>query len=256
MTISVCEFVNSYWSSGDMNETKNPMSLLTRDLEARSSGSSGRLLLAKLENYCLDLLGTARPLDFALRLQGDDLTARVALEELLEWTRVEREFQLVALVALAPQLERAASRLGRGRPSDDTISETLAQASDALRWTHELCEGERADFVLRRAVSGVRREKHRMTVHNVPTEALPFDFDMAEPESRYQGEAVARLSRAVERRVISCDERQLIDATRGGGCTLREWASSTTESYDALRLRRARAEARLRRYYGVAEVGR
>ena len=256
MTIPLRVLVNSYWSSADMNNTHTIMSLLTCDLEARSSGSSGRALLGKLEDYCIDLLGASGPLKFALLLRSSDSSAREALEELLEWTAAESEFRLVALVALAPQLERAASRLGRGRPSDDVIAEVLARATEALAWTHELREGERVDFVLSQAASRTRREKRRMARHNVPTEALPVDFDRAEPEIQDEGEAEVRLVRAVERRVISSDERRLIEETRGGQSTLVQLAASTADSYDALRMRRARAEARLRRYYDVAEVGR
>ena len=239
-----------------MNNTHTIMSLLTRDLEAHSSGSSGRAFSKKLEDYRLHLLGVSSPLEFARRLQSSDPVARETLEELLEWTAVESEFRLIALVALAPQLERAASRLGRGRPSDDTLSEVLTQAIEALAWTHELADGERVDFVLRHAASRARREKRLMARHNVPTEALPADFDRAEPEIQYEDEAEMRLARAVERRVISSDERRLIEETRGGQSSLQQLAASTADSYDALRMRRARAEARLRRYYDVAEVSR
>ena len=256
MTIPLRVFVNSYWSSADMNNTHTIMSLLLRDLEARSSGSSGRALLGSLEDYRLDLLGESSPLEFAQRLQSSDPFAREALEELLEWTAVESEFRLLALVALAPQLEHAASRLGRGRPSDDTLSEVLTHATEALAWTHELADGERVDFVLRHAASRARREKRLMARHNVPIEALPADFDRAEPEIEYEGEAEIRLARAVERRIISSDERRLIEETRGGQSTLQQLAVSTAESYDALRMRRARAETRLRRYYDIAEVSR
>lgn len=256
MTIPLRVFVNSYWSSPDMNNTHTIMSLLLRDVEARSSGSSGRALQRKLEDYCLDLLGASSPLEFARRLQSSDPSAREALEELLEWTAVESEFRLVALVTLAPRLEHAASRLGRGRPSDDTLSEVLTHATEALTWTHELADGERIDFVLRYAASRARREKRLMARHNVPTEALSADFDRAEPEIQYEDEAENRLVRAVERRVISSDERRIIEETRGGQLTLQQLARSTADSYDALRMRRARAEARLRRYFNVAEVGR
>ena len=152
MTISRCKFVNSYWSTSEMNLTTSLTSLLTRDLEARSAGSSGRALLEKLEFYCFDL-NVARPLEFAESLQSDEPGPRQLLEQLLEWTAVQPSFQLVALVALAPGLDQIALRLGRGRPSDDTISEVVAQATEALHWTEEFTEGERRDFVLRHATS-------------------------------------------------------------------------------------------------------
>ena len=143
-----------------------------------------------------------------------------------------------------------------GAQEHDVLSEVMTQATEALAWTHELREGERIDFVLRHAASRARREKRLMARHNVPTEALPADFDRAEPEIEYEGEAEIRLVRAVERRIISSDERRLIEETRGGQSTLQQLALSTADSYDALRMRRSRAETRLRRYYNFAEVGR
>lgn len=94
MTNLRCEIMSSYWSSRDMTTTTQLPLLLTRDLEARSIGSSGRALLAKFDLYRVDLLGALRPLEFARRLQSCEPRARQALEELLEWTGVERDFEL------------------------------------------------------------------------------------------------------------------------------------------------------------------
>ncbi|MGB8195549.1 MAG: hypothetical protein WCF25_00880 [Acidimicrobiales bacterium] len=234
-----------------MKPTSSLTSLLTRDLEARSAGSSGRLLLEKLEFYCFELRGGSRPLEFAQSLQGDDAVARQLLEQLLEWTASQPSFQLVALVALAPDLDRIARRLGRGRPSDDTVAEVLAQASEALRWTEEFAEGERRDFVLAHARSRTRGEQRRMARHNVPTSALADDFDCATdvPESGL----FLELDRAVRSNIISTSDRELIEETRSGKVSLRVYAVRQPESYDALHKRRATAERRLRAFVG-AEV--
>jgi hypothetical protein len=138
MTVSRCEFVNSYWSSGDMKPTSKPMSLLARDLEVRSSGSSGRCLMRRLEDYRIDLLGATSADEFARLLQSREARARQGLEEFLEWTGVDDEFLLIGLVALSPEMDRLASRLSGGYPGDDMISELLTHATVALRWTHEL----------------------------------------------------------------------------------------------------------------------
>jgi hypothetical protein len=252
MTMSRCEILNSYWSSSDMKPTTSLTSLLTRDLEARSAGSSGRVLLERLEFYCFDLRGESRPLEFAQSLQSDESDARQLLEQLLEWTAVQPSFQVVALVALAPDLDRVAGRLGRGRPSDDTLAEVLAQATEALRWTEEFAEGERRDFVLRHARSRTRGEQRRMARHNVPTSTLPDDFDCAN-ESTACGMSL-ELDRAIERNVITPDERELIEETRSGTVSLRAYATSRFESYDTLHKRRASAERRFRRFVGVEAV--
>ena len=253
MTSSRREFMESYWCSGEMTTTPAIQSLLTLDLEARSAGSSGRALQHQLEDYRLDLLDVTNPLDFARRLQKDDSDGRRSLEELLEWTGQVSEFRLVALVALAPKLDVIAQRLGWGRPSADTIAEVLAQASDALRWSEELAEGERIDFVLTHILSRTRAEQRRLARHNVPAEALPREFDL-EDDSVLRDEirVASRLSHAVRLGVISPEERRLIEITRMGERSLHALAESTLQ-YDAIRVRRARAEHRLRSFYGMSK---
>lgn len=248
MTNPQCEIVNSYWSSSDMKLTTSLTSLLTRDLETRSAGSSGRALLEKLEFYCFDLREESRPLGFAQRLQSDDTDVRLLLEQLLEWTAAQPSFQLVALVALAPDLDGIARRLGRGRPSEDTMAEVLAQATEALRWTEEFAEGERRDFVLRQARSRTRGEQRLMARHNVPTSSLSDDFDCAVVNS--DASIIFELDRATERNVITPGERDLIEETRSGAVSLRSYASRHPESYDTLHKRRASAERRLRKFVG------
>lgn len=253
MTSPRCEFMESYWCSGEMTTTPAIQPLLTRDLEARSAGSSGRALLDILEDNRLDLLGTTNPLDFAQRLQSDDPRARRSLEELLEWTGQVPEFRLVTLVALAPRLDAIAQRLGRGRPSSDTIGEVLVQATDALRWSEELVEGERVDFVLTHTLSRTRAEQRRLARHNVPADAFPRDFDLEDESVPCDEMRVAsRLAHAVRLGVISPGERALIEATRTGESSLHSLAKSN-DHYDTVRVRRARAERRLRSFYGASK---
>jgi hypothetical protein len=189
-------------------------------------------------------------LAFARSLQVDDEASRRLLEELLEWTAAQPKFQLVALVALAPELDVIARRLGRGRPSDDTVSEVLAQATEALRWTEEFAEGERREFVLGHARSRTRGEQRRMARHSVPTCPLPDGFDV-ELRNVEVADLSLELDQAVQRRVISPSERELIEVTRSGRATLRRYAAARTQNYDALHKRRASAESRLRRFLAL-----
>lgn len=246
MTDSLSFFVNSYWSSGEMKPTSTPMSLLTRDLEVRSSGSPGRDLTKRLETYCLDLLGASRPDEFAGLLRSVEPRNRQVLEELLEWTALDDDFLLIALVALALELEHAASRLSWGRPSDDTVSEVLTQATIALRWSHEVVEGERVDFVLDHAFAMTRSEQRRMARHNVPTILIPDDYDVAEREIAPLEISATVLSRAVENHVITNDDSLLIQGTRSGETSLQRLADQSGDSYETLKKRRNRAETKLR----------
>jgi len=256
MTKSLRFFVNSYWSSGDMKPTNTPMSLLTNDLKIRSSGSPGYDLLERLDDYCLDLLGTEGPLQFAQALQNTAPGNRQVLEELLEWTALDNDFLLIALVALTPELELIALRLSWGRPSMDTVSEVLTQATIALRWTHELVEGERVDFVLAHALAKTRNEQRRMSRHNVPTTFIPDDYDTGEPEVESLEVSPPLLARAVANHVISKDDLELIQRTRGEKKSLQVLADRTGSTYDALRMRRTRAEDCLRRHFRATDFRR
>ena len=129
-----------------MNETTSTMSLLTRDLEVRSSGSPGRDLLELIRSAGLEVVEEECPLDFALRLRSSNHHQRAILEQLLEWTSIVPDFRLLALVSLAPRLERCAARLGRGRPSEDTVAEVLTHATRALHGTDAIPEGTRVSI--------------------------------------------------------------------------------------------------------------
>jgi len=254
MTKSLRFFVNSYWSSGDMKPTSTPMSLLTRELKVRSAGSPGRDLLKRLDHYCLDLLGTEEALQFAQTLQDPAPGTRQVLEELLEWTALDNDFLLIALVALSPELELIALRLSWGRPSKDTISEVLTQATVALRWTHELVEGERVDFVLAHALTKTRNEQRRMSRHNVPTTFVPDDYDTGEPEIEPVDISPPLLARAVTNHFISKDDGELIQRTRGENRSLQVLANESGSTYDALRMRRTRAEECLRHHFRATDL--
>jgi len=249
MTILLCEFMNSYWSPAEMNPYLTSKSLLTQDLRVRSLGSSGRSLLDRLELHGVDLLGASRADEFAEILQSREPVFRQALEEFLEWTPVDDGFLLIGLVALAPELDHAASRLSAGNPGDDAISELLAHATVALRWTHELRGGERVNFVLQHAFTRTRAEKRRVARHNVPACSLRASDDTASVAASWDHHPEGLLAHAVEQCVMTAEEARLIDLTRVRGVTLSQLAREQGVTYAALHQRRLRAEERLRRYF-------
>ena len=230
------------------------MSLLARDLATRSAGTPGRNLLRRLDHYCLDLLGTEGPVQFAHALRDPAPLPRQILEELLEWTPLDIDFVLIALVALAPGLEQVALKLSWGRPSKDTVSEVLTQATIALRFTSELVEGERVEYVLGYALTKTRTEQRRMSRHNVPTKFIPEDYDEAETEVEPWKFRPSLLERAVAKHVICSADAVLIRRTRGEGVSLSAFAEQSDLTYDALRMRRTRAEDLLRRHYRVTDL--
>lgn len=249
MTSSLREFVNSYWSSEVMTNTHSTLSLLTRDLEARSHGRPGRALLDELERYRVNLLDAGSAIEFALRLRIMDDEATFALEEFLEWTSVAPNFQLVALVALTPELENITERFARRRRSSDLEAEIISWALEALQWTHELVDGERVEFVLRHVISRVRRQRRMNARHNIQTETLDHFTELEElPYEPDELDFEMCLDLALERGVISLEESALIRSTRSPKVNLVSLARASTDSYDALRMRRRRAEARVRHF--------
>jgi hypothetical protein len=230
------------------------MSLLARDLGTRSAGSTGRDLLRRLDHYCLDLLGTEGPMQFAQALRDPGSVPRQVLEELLEWTPLEIDFVLIALVALTPGLEKVALQLSWARPSQDTVSEVLAQATAALRFTNELVEGERVDYVLGYALTKTRTEQRRMSRHNVPTTFIPDDYDEVEPEIDHRDLRPSLLERAVAQHIICGQDAELIRRTRGEGGSLKAFTDESELTYDALRMRRSRAEDLLRRHFRSTDL--
>jgi hypothetical protein len=237
-----------------MKPTTAPLSHLAHDLKGRSSGSFGHHLIERLENYCLDLLGTETPLQFAQALQDPAPGSRRVLEELLEWTALDNDFLLIALVALSPDLESIVLRLSWGRPSKDTVSEVLAQATVALHWSSELVEGERVNFVLEHALAKTRNEQRQMSRHTVTTTFIPDDYDVDEPEIGPTEVAPSLLVRAEANRVICKEDAELIRKTRGQKISLQFLADESGTSYDALRMRRTRAEDCLRRRFRTTDL--
>jgi hypothetical protein len=230
------------------------MSLLARDLAIRSAGSPGRDLLRRLDHYCLDLLGNEGALEFARALRDPGSVPRQVLEELLEWTPLDNDFTLIALVALTPRLEEVALRLSWARPSKDTVSEVLTQATVAMRWTNELVEGERVEFVLGYALTKTRTEQRRMSRHNVPTTFIPDDHDEVEPEIDHRDLRPSLLDRAMAKYVICAEDAELVRRTRGEGDSLKAVANESELTYDALRMRRARAENLLRSHFRTSDL--
>jgi hypothetical protein len=69
-----------------------------------------------------------------------------------------------------------------------------------------------------------------------------------EPEVELEGATLTLLFTAVETRVISAADLELINKSRGVGKSLRNLADESGDSYLMLRKRRSRAEFKLRQH--------
>lgn len=234
-----------------MTYSNTSLSLLTHELDVRSCGSPGRRLYRLIEATGWALCGSQNPLAFAVALQSPEPQNQAVLENLLEQTVTVPPFALIALVALSPGLGNSAARLSWGRPSEDTVSELLSHATFALRHAHEVDHGSRASFVLKHAASRTRSAQRQSLVHNVKAERIAHEFDAEEPPVDLSRTVAERLNEAMERRIITSSESELLEMTRSGECSLWQWSEISGEPYDQLRMRRTRAEAKLRRYFSV-----
>jgi hypothetical protein len=88
-----------------------------------------------------------------------------------------------------------------------------------------------------------------MARHNVPACPLFASDDLAQPEVLSYHQSQGMLVTAIEQCVITVEDARLIHSTRVKGESLDDLADAAGTSYDALRMRRARAETRLRRYF-------
>lgn len=233
-----------------MNNYQSITSLLVADLTARSAGASGRILSRKIEQYGFDLDSASSPLDWALRLRSDDVRQRHVLEELLEWTTDDVDFRLLAIVALTPKLEEIARRVG-WLTREDGVAEIVAQATAALRWTWEVVEGRRVAFVVRETAKAVSAERSSLRRHHVASLPIDDGFDVVDATLDNGPTGVSRLRRVLELRVIDDLEYEVVVSTRSGTASLTELATRFGLSYDALRMRRSRAETRIRRFYDL-----
>jgi DNA-directed RNA polymerase specialized sigma24 family protein len=92
-----------------------------------------------------------------------------------------------------------------------------------------------------------------MARHNVPTIAIPDDFDEEDPEMAHFGTPLELLAIAVERNVLTGDESMIIQRTRGDHTSMRLIAEETGASYEAVKKRRNRAERKLRQHLAAIE---
>lgn len=256
MSSSPSSSVNSQASSDPMAHTTATMSLFTRDLELNSAGSSGRKLWGVIESLGFDTLGASRPLDLALALQEATSERDALLGHYLGAATTEpwlTSFVMVAVTpAVATVVARCASFIGRAAFSEELQITLLEQLRTISDHPAEL----RRRWLATSAVAAARAATRRSVRRSVPTAGIPDDFDFAEltEDDRHVEELLEVLWLAVGT-VITNDEFVLIDCTRVWGVELSWMAERYGISYDAARMQRTRAEAKVRAFIR-AEVSR
>lgn len=248
--------VNSQSFSRLMAHTTATMSLFTRDLERTSTGSPGRSLMGVIESLGFDTLGASRPLDLALALQEATPERDLLVGQYLEAATKDPQLVTLVMVAVTPAVEDAIARcvsyIGRAAFTEELVITLMEQLQTVGEQPTEL----RRRWLATSAVASARATSRSARRRAVPSISLPDDFDVTEviDDKGWHEELLAAMWLAVGT-VINTDEFVLIDCTRVWGVELEWIAERYGISYDAARMRRCRAEAKVRDFIR-AEVAR
>ena len=239
-----------------MNHTPAPMTLYALDLEASSIGSRSRSLMEVIRSTGLSTLQVRRPMELGRALQAEGPENDSLLGEYLEAAVHEPQLISLVMVAITPQVNSATRRGCGFRVSEDLANEICTQLLELLAELPNRPRDERRDWLVATAVRRARSATRKRSAATERTFPLDDGFDIAVAsddaelknkrlEAMWAGTCLA----------VSFDEFVLIEMTRIGKVDLAWAAEQLDVSYDTLRKRRARAEAKLRRFIDE-EVGR
>jgi len=243
-----------------MTHTPAPMSLFAHDLELSSIGSASRRLLRIIEDLDLDSLGATTPMELGRRLQEEDPTTTELVGHYLAAASQERNLASLGLVAITPAVTRAVSRAGGRARSSELLDELSVTLLEALREVAAVPVSSRrawlAATAVRRARAATRKPAGQLRViqldDSIDVEA-PSEAEIE--DSRLERREMA-LWTAIAEGIVDEETWIVIDATRGFGFSLADFASYLDTPYDTLRMRRSRAEAKLRDFILDVEEGR
>jgi DNA-directed RNA polymerase specialized sigma24 family protein len=232
------------------------MSLFTHDLETESVGSRSRSLMEVIHGGGLSTLGSTRPIDLGMALQVESPHIDELVGEYLAAAAEEPRLVSLAMVAITPQVAAATKRTVGFKVSEEFADEICVQLLELLPDVGDHPAADRRSWLV---ITAVRRARSATRVRRVAPErpiSLEDDFDVAvtPDESEFTNERLAAMWLGISS-VISQDDFVLIDTTRAWGTELTWMANRLGVSYEALRKRRSRAEAKLRGFI-EREVGR
>lgn len=242
--------VCSQSSRGHMKNTNTPKSLFTHDLEALSHGSSGRRLMKLLESLSLDTLGALSPTELAQRLQVESPEVDSLVGLYLEVAATNRELVSLVMVAIAPRVDVVIRRNVGFAPSAEFLDELVMTLLEALQMVGQQPTSKRRRWLAEKAVNTARSRVRFTGRGTLPSVPLSPEIDVEEPEDHTY--RVSQLLNAmwtgVAEGVISLQEFAVINCSRVWGDNLVDLAESLNDTYDELRMRRSRAEDRLRSF--------
>lgn len=233
-----------------MKNTNAPKSLFTHDLESQSHGSSGRQLMNLLDTLGLDTLGANSPMELAQRLKVESPEIDLLVGHYLEAAAEHRELVSLVMAAVLPRVDVVIRRNVGFAPRPEFLDELMLTLLEELKLVSQQPVSLRRKWLAEKTVNSARsrvRVAGKGVFASVP---LSPEIDIEEPED--DGYRVSRLLNAmwtgVAEGVVSLQEFAVINCSRVWGDNLVDLAESLNDTYDELRMRRSRAEARLRNY--------
>ena len=206
-----------------------------------------------LRHRGVDLLEAESPSELVavFHERGREQRARASLEVLVRIAGECEVAALVVLVALRPALLRIAQRIrGSAKGADDVLEVVIAHAWAVLKERGSEGEDVVSSLVTEtwtRARTETRRDDQRSGRNVLVSEPQEIEEFEADPGASVAPRRVVRVPSGE-----LCDyDRTLIVATRVNGMSLREISEIMQTDYHTLYRRRARAEAKLRRYLGT-----
>lgn len=193
-------------------------------------------------------------LRFLQRFDADPDSKDAALAALLRRAQTDPSAGRLILQALLPGLKHLAARLIRDRRAREEVWSTLLAAVWERIYSYPLLRRPQriaANLLLdtRLALRQERELGRKWSACQVALEDLPL------PPPRLLPFGLERpLRRAVDAGAISAEEAELIAQTRIDGTPLVDLCAAEQVPYDALRVRRRRAERRLLLFLGRPDV--
>ena len=233
-----------------MKNTTTPKSLFTHDLEIQSHGSSGRRLMKLVESLDLDALGVNSPTELAQKLQIESPEIDILVGRYLEVASRNRELVSLAMVATCPRVGAVIRRNVGFAPSSEFLDELVLTLLEGLRVVSQQPVALRRKWLAEKAVNTARSRVRFVSKGVLPSVALSPEIDVE--ELQYDGDCDTQRLNAmwtgVAEGVVSLQEFAVINCSRVWGDNLVDLAESLNDTYDGLRMRRSRAEDRLRQF--------
>jgi len=203
-----------------------------------------------LDSLGLDTLEANSPMELAKKLQIQSPEIDLQIGRYLEAAATDRELISLVMVAIAPRVDVVVRRNVGFAPRPAFLDELLLTLLEALKLVSQQPVSLRRQWLAEKAVNTARSRVRFAGKAVLPSGPLSPEIDVEEPED--DGDQVSRLLDAmwtgVAEGVVSLQEFAIINCSRVWGDNLVDLAETLNDTYDELRMRRSRAEARLRSF--------